>query len=70
MDRYGVWCDELAKRHAAKRRRHSTFLVERGTPGFEAEVIEGDGFVAVPTAPGLGIDLDEEVFSSLRVEAR
>ena len=31
MDRYGVWCDELAKRHAAKRRRHSTFLVERGT---------------------------------------
>jgi L-alanine-DL-glutamate epimerase-like enolase superfamily enzyme len=25
--------------------------------------------VAVPTAPGLGIDLDEDVFSSLRVEA-
>ena len=32
--------------------------------------IEADGCVAVPTAPGLGIDLDEEVFSSLRVEAR
>ncbi len=32
--------------------------------------IEEDGYVAVPTAPGLGIDLDEDVFSSLRVEAR
>ena len=32
--------------------------------------IEADGYVAVPTAPGLGIDLDEDVFSSLRVEAR
>jgi L-rhamnonate dehydratase len=32
--------------------------------------IEPDGCVAVPTAPGLGIDLDEDVFSSLRVEAR
>ena len=32
--------------------------------------IESDGYVAVPTAPGLGIDLDEDVFSSLRVEAR
>ena len=32
--------------------------------------IEADGCVAVPTAPGLGIDLDEDVFSSLRVEAR
>lgn len=32
--------------------------------------LEADGFVAVPTAPGLGIDLDEDVFSSLRVEAR
>jgi L-rhamnonate dehydratase len=31
--------------------------------------IEADGCVAVPTAPGLGIDLDEDVFSSLRVEA-
>ena len=31
--------------------------------------IEPDGYVAVPTAPGLGIDLDEDVFSSLRVEA-
>jgi len=30
--------------------------------------IEADGCVAVPTAPGLGIDLDEDVFSSLRVE--
>ena len=32
--------------------------------------IEADGCVAVPTAPGIGIDLDEDVFSSLRVEAR
>ena len=32
--------------------------------------IEADGCVAVPTAPGLGIDLDEDVLSSLRVEAR
>jgi L-rhamnonate dehydratase len=32
--------------------------------------LEADGCVAVPTAPGLGIDLDEDVFSSLRVEAR
>jgi L-rhamnonate dehydratase len=32
--------------------------------------IDEDGYVAVPTAPGLGIDLDEDVFSSLRVEAR
>jgi L-rhamnonate dehydratase len=32
--------------------------------------IEADGCVAVPTAPGLGVDLDEDVFSSLRVEAR
>jgi L-rhamnonate dehydratase len=32
--------------------------------------LEADGCVAVPTAPGLGIDLDEDVLSSLRVEAR
>ena len=32
--------------------------------------IESDGYVPVPTEPGLGIDLDEDVFSSLRVEAR
>jgi L-rhamnonate dehydratase len=32
--------------------------------------IEADGYVAVPTAPGLGVDLDEDVLSSLRVEAR
>jgi len=32
--------------------------------------LEADGCIAVPTAPGLGIDLDEDVFSSLRVEAR
>jgi L-rhamnonate dehydratase len=32
--------------------------------------IDADGYVAVPTAPGLGVDLDEETFSSLRVEAR
>jgi L-alanine-DL-glutamate epimerase-like enolase superfamily enzyme len=32
--------------------------------------IDTDGYVAVPTAPGLGIDLDENVVSSLRVEAR
>jgi L-alanine-DL-glutamate epimerase-like enolase superfamily enzyme len=30
--------------------------------------IEADGCVAVPTAPGLGIDLDEEVVASLRVD--
>jgi L-alanine-DL-glutamate epimerase-like enolase superfamily enzyme len=29
--------------------------------------IEDDGCVAVPTAPGLGIDLDEDVLESLRV---
>jgi L-rhamnonate dehydratase len=32
--------------------------------------LEADGCIAVPTAPGLGVDLDEDVFSSLRVEAR
>jgi L-rhamnonate dehydratase len=29
--------------------------------------IESDGYVAVPTAPGLGVDLDEDVLESLRV---
>ncbi len=29
--------------------------------------IEADGYVAVPTAPGLGVDLDEDVLESLRV---
>ena len=29
--------------------------------------IEADGCVAVPTAPGLGVDLDEDVLESLRV---
>ena len=28
--------------------------------------IEADGYVAVPTAPGLGVDLDEDVLESLR----
>jgi L-rhamnonate dehydratase len=32
--------------------------------------VERDGCVAVPTAPGLGIELDEDVLASLRVEAR
>jgi L-rhamnonate dehydratase len=31
--------------------------------------LEADGCVAVPTAPGLGVDLDPDVFESLRVEA-
>lgn len=31
--------------------------------------IEEDGYVAIPTAPGLGVDLDPEVFDSLRVSA-
>jgi len=31
--------------------------------------IEEDGCVAIPTAPGLGIDLDQDVFDSLRVPA-
>ena len=31
--------------------------------------VEADGCVAVPTGPGLGIDLDEDVLASLRVEA-
>ncbi len=30
--------------------------------------IEADGYVAVPTAPGLGVDLDEDVLESLRVD--
>ena len=30
--------------------------------------IEADGCVAVPTAPGLGVDLDEAVVDSLRVD--
>ncbi|MDQ3161804.1 MAG: mandelate racemase/muconate lactonizing enzyme family protein [Actinomycetota bacterium] len=30
-------------------------------------LLEPDGCVAVPTAPGLGIDLDDDVFASLRV---
>ena len=30
--------------------------------------IEADGCVAVPTAPGLGVDLDEDVLESLRVD--
>ena len=29
--------------------------------------IEADGYVAVPTTPGLGVDLDEDVLESLRV---
>jgi L-rhamnonate dehydratase len=32
--------------------------------------LEADGCVGVPTAPGLGVELDEDVFTSLRVEAR
>jgi L-rhamnonate dehydratase len=32
--------------------------------------IEADGCVAVPTAPGLGIDLDPDVVESLRVDGR
>ncbi len=31
--------------------------------------IEADGCIAIPTAPGLGVDLDPDVFESLRVEA-
>ena len=31
--------------------------------------LEPDGCIAVPTAPGLGVDLDLDVFESLRVEA-
>jgi L-alanine-DL-glutamate epimerase-like enolase superfamily enzyme len=31
--------------------------------------LEADGCVAIPTAPGLGVDLDPDVFESLRVEA-
>jgi L-alanine-DL-glutamate epimerase-like enolase superfamily enzyme len=31
--------------------------------------IDADGYVAVPSAPGLGVDLDPEVFESLRVVA-
>ena len=30
--------------------------------------VEADGFVAVPTAPGLGVDLDEDVLESLRID--
>jgi L-alanine-DL-glutamate epimerase-like enolase superfamily enzyme len=30
--------------------------------------IEEDGYVAVPTAPGLGVDLDEDVLESLRID--
>jgi L-rhamnonate dehydratase len=30
--------------------------------------IEADGYVAVPTAPGLGVDLDEDVLESLRID--
>jgi L-alanine-DL-glutamate epimerase-like enolase superfamily enzyme len=30
--------------------------------------IERDGYVAVPTTPGLGVDLDEDVLMSLRVD--
>ncbi len=31
--------------------------------------LEADGCVAVPTAPGLGVELDEDVLASLRVDA-
>ena len=31
--------------------------------------IEADGCVAVPTAPGIGVELDDEVVASLRVDA-
>ena len=31
--------------------------------------LEADGCIAIPTAPGLGVDLDPDVFESLRVEA-
>jgi len=30
--------------------------------------IDADGCVAVPTAPGLGVDLDEDVLESLRID--
>ena len=30
--------------------------------------IEADGYVAIPTAPGLGVDLDEDVLESLRID--
>ena len=30
--------------------------------------LEADGCVAVPTAPGLGVELDEDVLASLRVD--
>jgi len=30
--------------------------------------IDADGYVAVPTEPGLGVDLDEDVLASLRVD--
>jgi L-alanine-DL-glutamate epimerase-like enolase superfamily enzyme len=32
--------------------------------------IEADGCVAVPTAPGLGVELDEEVVAAYRVNGR
>jgi L-alanine-DL-glutamate epimerase-like enolase superfamily enzyme len=31
--------------------------------------LEADGCIAIPTVPGLGVDLDPDVFESLRVEA-
>ena len=36
---------------------------------FERFPVE-DGMVAVPTGPGLGITLDEEVFEACRIEVR
>jgi L-alanine-DL-glutamate epimerase-like enolase superfamily enzyme len=31
--------------------------------------LEADGCVAVPTAPGIGVTLDEDVVAALRVDA-
>ena len=48
---------------ASPTRRSTQTLTRQRLP------IEADGCVAVPTAPGLGVDLDEDVLESLRVPA-
>ena len=32
------------------------------------QVLDADGYVAVPTAPGIGVEIDEDVLAWLRVD--
>jgi len=55
--------DALFQEYCVADTEINTRLTEQRLP------LEADGCIAVPTAPGLGVDLDPDVFESLRVEA-